>query len=302
MTISEPRLRSLVRQAKKLQESGKLAAARQVYRQILDEAPNTAVALVGLAELAIDPAQKERLFQQALAVEPENRAAQNGLARLNGEPVAEPVIEAVVEPEPEPVAATAVPDHIHEDDEDVTAVCYRHPSRETALRCYTCGKPICTQCAVKTPVGYSCPDCIRELRTGYYNATFLDYGIAFVVTLLLSMLASYFVGFLGFFIIFVAPVAGTIIGRITFRAVRRHRGRWLPHCVAGSVVLGALVTAVLPTILLTFLLLFLSPDELNVMLNSGSFLQILLTGGGSLLWKGVFAFLAGASAYYFIKV
>ncbi|MFQ5435490.1 MAG: hypothetical protein ACE5FD_11495, partial [Anaerolineae bacterium] len=88
----------------------------------------------------------------------------------------------------------------------------------------------------------------------------------------------------------------------TFRAVRRHRGRWLPHCVAGSVVLGALVTAVLPTILLTFLLLFLSPDELNVMLNSGSFLQILLTGGGSLLWKGVFAFLAGASAYYFIKV
>ena len=135
---------------------------------------------------------------------------------------------------------TAVPDHSHEEDEDVLAACYRHPNRETSLRCYTCGKPICTQCAVKTPVGYSCPDCIRELRAGYYNATFFDYILAIVVTLLLSVAAAYFVGRLGFFVIFVSPVAGTLISRIVFRAIRRRRGRWLPHLVAGTLALGAL--------------------------------------------------------------
>lgn len=306
MTISDPRLRSLVRQAKKLQESGKLSAAKQVYLQILDEAPDAAAAQLGLAELARDPDEKERLYQAVLAVEPENHAAQNGLARLRGEPVTERKVVTAVPPppppKPEPAAATAVPAPLIEEDEDMTAVCYRHPNRETSLRCYTCGKPICTQCAVKTPVGYSCPDCIRDLRATYYNATTLDYILAIVVGLPLSVLAAYFVGLLGFFVIFVSPIAGRIIGQVVFWAIRRRRGRWLPHLVAGTVALGALATAVLPVVFYLLLALLTSPDQLQAMITSGGFVSLLLSGGGSLLWKGVFAFMAGAAAYYFIKV
>jgi membrane associated rhomboid family serine protease len=42
------------------------------------------------------------------------------------------------------------------------ATCYRHPSRETAVSCSNCGKPICPDCMTSTPVGMRCPDCAGE--------------------------------------------------------------------------------------------------------------------------------------------
>ncbi|TMM11298.1 MAG: rhomboid family intramembrane serine protease [Actinobacteria bacterium] len=41
-------------------------------------------------------------------------------------------------------------------------VCYRHPGRETAVSCSSCGRPICTDCMTTTPVGMRCPECARE--------------------------------------------------------------------------------------------------------------------------------------------
>jgi hypothetical protein len=45
--------------------------------------------------------------------------------------------------------------------------CSYHPKTLTLLRCSRCGKPICPQCAVRTPVGLRCPDCagVRGLPT-----------------------------------------------------------------------------------------------------------------------------------------
>lgn len=37
--------------------------------------------------------------------------------------------------------------------------CYRHPGRETRLSCSNCGKPICVECTIDTPVGQKCPEC-----------------------------------------------------------------------------------------------------------------------------------------------
>ena len=42
------------------------------------------------------------------------------------------------------------------------ATCYRHPSRETAVSCSTCGRPICPDCMTPTPVGMRCPECSRQ--------------------------------------------------------------------------------------------------------------------------------------------
>ncbi|MBX3070293.1 MAG: hypothetical protein KF883_07375 [Thermomicrobiales bacterium] len=50
--------------------------------------------------------------------------------------------------------------------------CSHHPKVMTLLRCSRCGKPICPQCAVRTPVGMRCPECagVRGLPT-YPTAT-----------------------------------------------------------------------------------------------------------------------------------
>jgi membrane associated rhomboid family serine protease len=42
-----------------------------------------------------------------------------------------------------------------------TPVCYRHPDRETMLRCSNCNKPICVECSRDTAVGQKCPECSK---------------------------------------------------------------------------------------------------------------------------------------------
>jgi membrane associated rhomboid family serine protease len=40
--------------------------------------------------------------------------------------------------------------------------CYRHPNRETAVSCSSCGRPICPECMTPTPVGMRCPECSQQ--------------------------------------------------------------------------------------------------------------------------------------------
>ena len=51
--------------------------------------------------------------------------------------------------------------------------CYRHHDRETAVHCQNCGRPICPECMVSTPVGVRCPECggrARMRRPGFLMA------------------------------------------------------------------------------------------------------------------------------------
>src|SRR5919108_4909357 len=43
-------------------------------------------------------------------------------------------------------------------------VCYRHPNRETGVRCSNCERPICPDCMTSTPVGMRCPECALQSR------------------------------------------------------------------------------------------------------------------------------------------
>ena len=43
-------------------------------------------------------------------------------------------------------------------------VCYRHPRRETYVRCSRCDRPICPDCMNEASVGHQCPECVAEGR------------------------------------------------------------------------------------------------------------------------------------------
>ena len=287
MEIQDPRLRSLLRQADKVRESGKRAAAEQLYRQLIEEAPDVAEAWYGLGRVTAVATDQEAAYEKALALNPEYAPAVRALAELRGEPVPawaeEPVVEAEAEiPAPkvaEPMV-TAVPPTDHYE-----LVCYRHPNRPTSLRCYNCGKPICSSCAVKTPVGYSCPDCIREKEDVFFNARTLDYVIAPAIGLVLSLVAGYLVsrfalggGFFTYFImLFVGGIAGRFIGQLSKQAIGRRRGRYLPQVMVAMLILGTLVW-LLPYLLLgglSSLILFIGP--------------------------GIFLFVAGGALYAYMK-
>jgi hypothetical protein len=296
MDVQDPRLRSLLRQADKVAESGKRAAAEQLYRQLIEEGPNVAEAWYGLGQVVYDATEQEEAYQKALALKPDYPEAIQALAALRGEPVPDWVEEALVVKEP--AVETAVPQP--EPDEDVhTAVpaaeeeayelfCYRHPNRSTSLRCYNCGKPICSSCAIKTPVGYSCPDCIREKEDIFFNAKPLDYIIAPTIGLVLSLVAGYLVarfalsgGFFTYIILlFVGGFVGRLIGQISKGAVARRRGRYLPQVMVVMLILGTAVW-LLPFIFAIF---------------SGGLSTLIF-----FLGPGIFLFAAGSALFSYMK-
>jgi membrane associated rhomboid family serine protease len=66
-----------------------------------------------------------------------------------------------------------------------TQVCYRHPRRETAVSCSSCGRPICPDCMVFAAVGIKCPDCAGQptgARAGAQRARRTAAGTGITVT------------------------------------------------------------------------------------------------------------------------
>jgi len=131
--------------------------------------------------------------------------------------------------------------------ESTTLYCYVHPNRETALRCNNCNRPICASCAVRTPTGYRCRECVRERQKTFDTSEWYDYILGFIVAGALSAVAAFLVtliggiGFFGWIIIFAgAPTVAVMIAEGVRLVTGRRRSRPLFITVAVAVVVGAL--------------------------------------------------------------
>lgn len=169
-----------------------------------------------------------------------------------------------------------------------TLYCYVHPNRSTSLRCNRCERPICVDCAVRTPTGYRCRECVREQQKKFDTALWYDYVVAFIVAGIGSALASVVVAIVsGFFwgiaVLFVAPAAGAFIGNLVLRFIRNRRSRALFATAAAGMVVGALPA-----------LLLISLPGLMLVLGGGAHgLPALLPA----IWEVVYLFMGVPAAY-----
>ncbi len=113
-----------------------------------------------------------------------------------------------------------------------TLYCYVHPNRPTSLRCNRCERPICAECAVRTPTGYRCKECVRAQQKKFDTAEWYDFIVAFVVAAIGSGIASALIVvasgfFFGILVLFIAPGAGGVIGNLVLRFIKiGARGRY----------------------------------------------------------------------------
>lgn len=104
-----------------------------------------------------------------------------------------------------------------------TLFCANHPTTETTLRCNNCEKPICPKCAVLTPIGYRCKECVRGQQKKFDTAQWYDYPLVILAAGGLSFLGSWLATIIGFFTILLAPAAGVVIGEACRKIIQRRR-------------------------------------------------------------------------------
>lgn len=135
--------------------------------------------------------------------------------------------------------------------------CANHPDVETLLRCNRCNKPICVKCAVQTPVGYRCKECVAEQQNKYFNAIGSDNLVAllvsFGVTLVATPIIGFFLGIFGFWAFIIAFLAGSAAGsalaQIVRAAIKRRRGRNLRWFALAGIILGVIAGSVVAAVI-----------------------------------------------------
>jgi len=129
---------------------------------------------------------------------------------------------------------------------EATLTCANHPAVATRLRCNRCGKPICSKCAVQTPVGYRCRDCVRGQQAAFETTRTMDYPAAAIVSAIGTALGAGLLGNLGLWGFLLAPVVGGGIAEVVRWAVGRRRSRYLGRWAIVGGALGLVPVVALP--------------------------------------------------------
>ena len=167
--------------------------------------------------------------------------------------------------------------------EDKILHCYIHPDRETLLRCNKCGRPICTSCAVLTPTGYRCKECIRKQQNVFNTALIQDYLFAGIIAASFSFLGSLLPASIGFFTLFLAPAVSWLILEATRLFSKGRRSKLLSQVILAATIFGCLP------------LLFLNLWNLLKIISLSSNPSIITILPS--IWQAGYAFLLAATTY-----
>ncbi|NTV63418.1 MAG: hypothetical protein HGA65_07755 [Oscillochloris sp.] len=254
ITTSDPL--SLVQEGRAALIAGDTYTARQCFRQALEIDSGFVDALIGIAGTVRAYREKRDYLLRALRIEPDHPEARAILAQVEarlaagevlapgGVVVRESVAESPALPSPELVEQPNASDA-------GIAFCYRHPKRETGLRCTSCDRPICADCVRAAAVGQLCPECARSRRPVNYQVAVGDLLInglvAVVYGFLMSIIAGFGLAMIGFFSLFLAFILGPSAGELLVRLIERlnrKRGRSIQITVSLGYLLGATLVVI----------------------------------------------------------
>jgi hypothetical protein len=120
--------------------------------------------------------------------------------------------------------------------------CSYHPKTMTGLRCSRCGKPICPQCGVRTPVGLRCPECagVRGLPTYQTSSNvLLKAGAA---GLAVAVVVGVIWGFIPDWGFYLSLALGFGVAEAMARMANYKRGRDLQVVAMAMVALGLVIS------------------------------------------------------------
>jgi MFS family permease len=138
------------------------------------------------------------------------------------------------------VTATPIAEPLTDDEHQF---CYRHPDRETWIRCGRCDRPICTSCAMQGPVGSRCKQCGKLAFDPLTSFTPAQLVLGIVTAVGAAAIAGYIGARVGFFSIFIGYFAGMFIADIVARATGYKRGPVMLAIVFGGIAVGTLIGA-----------------------------------------------------------
>ncbi|WP_322816273.1 hypothetical protein [Chloroflexus sp.] len=230
--------------------AGDTVTARLRFREALEIDPNYVEALLGMAAAVRPYRDKREYLLRALAIDPNLAEARATLEQVEarlavGELLAPTGVQVREQPE---TAVVTEPSEPPAPPETEALFCYRHPQRETGLRCISCSRPICPECARATPVGQICPDCARERMPVNYQVAPIQLLIAAIVALLYGVIVTFvagvvigWAGFFGFIVAFLlGPMTGNALARLIDWSTGRKRGRLLMIVVSIAYACGSL--------------------------------------------------------------
>jgi hypothetical protein len=121
--------------------------------------------------------------------------------------------------------------------------CYRHPNRETWIRCGRCDQPICTSCSMQGPVGLRCKTCGKPSRDALTSLKPKQIAIGLAVALGLGAVIGYLGAQLGFLMIVLGFFAGTLIAEALDRTIGIKRGRKILALAIAGIAIGGVLGA-----------------------------------------------------------
>ena len=100
---------------------------------------------------------------------------------------------------------------------------------------------MCIDCAVRTPVGYTCRECVRGHEDKFFEGSAVDYGLVAATCAVGGALTVFALMLIGGFLILgfiVAPAIGATAAQIALQLSGRRRGRYSGYVAAGGVLAG----------------------------------------------------------------